>query len=59
MPYKGLSFEEWKKLVDAELVSRIGLDSDCLPDWRYYDSWKEGDSPKTAAKAAMAAASEF
>lgn len=43
------TFEQWKKLVDAELERKCGMDSDFLPDWDYWNAWDSGMSPKSAA----------
>jgi hypothetical protein len=45
----GLTFEQWKKQVDAVLASKIGASSDDLPDFPAWDCWHEGLSPKDGA----------
>lgn len=52
------SFDEWKRMVDAFLCARIGLDSECLPDMPYYDWYADGVSAKNAASKAIRRAVE-
>lgn len=56
---KDLTFEEWKKQVDSYLIRKIGLSSDCLPDYCYHECWKAGDSPKDTALEALDYAKDF
>lgn len=44
-----MSYTEWKQQVDKELVKEIGLTSDDLPDWRFFDAFEEGQEPKEVA----------
>lgn len=50
---KDLTFEEWMRQVDNWLIRKIGLTSECLPDYCYRDCWLAGDSPAEAADAAF------
>ena len=54
-----MTFQEWKKKVDASIEKKCGLDSDGLPDWDYYTAWQEGVTPSSAATQAIRAAREF
>lgn len=44
-----ITFAEWLKAVDAVLLQRVGLPSDCLPDGPSYQSYEDGYSPKRYA----------
>lgn len=52
------SFPDWLADVDDVIEERIGLSRDDLPDWRYWDAWNKGVSPKEAADAVLASACE-
>jgi hypothetical protein len=56
---KRLSFEEWLEMVDAEVWSRAGCSYSDLSDWNYADAFEDGMRPKTAARKAIKADSEF
>lgn len=53
------SFAEWKKEVDNLLIRKVSLCSEDLPDWCYYESYQNGDSPSQAAKDALTSAQDF
>lgn len=36
------TFEQWMDDVNAELLSQMGLTSDDLPDYTYYDAYTDG-----------------
>lgn len=42
-------FEAWKARVDAEVVRRVGVGIDCLPDFNYWDAYNDGKSAKVTA----------
>lgn len=50
---KNLTYTEWMRKVNQELIKLCDLDADCLPDYMYYDSWKAGDTPAECAEAAL------
>lgn len=52
------SFEDWKKLVDAELEKRCGMSSEDLPDVDYRGMYAVGDTPAVAARQAIANAKD-
>lgn len=41
-------FDDWMEKVDNLFQQEIGLDTQDLPDWGFYDSWFAGTSPRTA-----------
>ena len=51
-----MTFEQWKRIVDAYLTRLCGMTSDDIDDWNYYDAWEECMTPKEAAKQALKAA---
>ena len=53
-PKPPLSFEEWKLAVDNQLHLKVGLESDDIPDWRYYDDYDNDLSPEESADRAIA-----
>ena len=55
------SFDEWATLVSqwVSAFTQGGLtDTDALPNVDYYTWWREGMSPKTAARLALKNASD-
>lgn len=48
-----LSFEDWKREVDAEIKRRTTMTSDDLPDWNYRGAYEEGLTSKRAAAKAL------
>jgi len=52
------TYEVWKDQVDAELLRRVGLTSDDLPDYCYRDSYEAGESPRSVAQEVIAALKE-
>jgi Family of unknown function (DUF5419) len=48
-----LSFEEWMRAVNAELMRRVSMVADDLPDWRYRAAYDEGMTSKRAAAKAI------
>jgi ethanolamine ammonia-lyase small subunit len=50
MPKRVLTFEQWKQMIDLLLEKRIGLSSEALPDWSYYDAYHSGMSASEAVK---------
>ncbi len=53
------TFEEWKKLVDKEVIARTGMSADDLPDYAYRDCYDDGVSPKNTAARAIRNAKDF
>lgn len=51
-----LSFDEWKRIVDNEIIKRTGLSADDLPDYCYRDDYEDGRKPQWSAVAAIKAA---
>jgi hypothetical protein len=43
-----MTFEQWKFRVDMQLIAEIGLDSDDLEDYLWYDDYISGLSPSNA-----------
>lgn len=54
-----MTFENWEKAVDNWLFSLYGAGVDMLPDWNSYDAWKDGMTPKEAAKEWFKHAQDF
>lgn len=54
-----LTYEQWRKQVDEELLKLSGLDGDDLPDWDYRLGYQEEMSPRAAARKVIAAARNF
>lgn len=48
-----LSFENWKREVDAEIMRRVSMVSEDLPDWNYRGAYDEGMTSKRAAAKAI------
>lgn len=44
------TFEKFMEQVDAELIATVGIDSNDLPDWGYWDAWDAGESAKDVAR---------
>jgi hypothetical protein len=42
-------YDLWKNRVDRFLTEILGLDSDSLEDWPWYDIFKQGELPRIAA----------
>jgi hypothetical protein len=49
MPEQSVTFKQWMKQVDAELVSLCGLVSMDLADQCYHDWYDDGMTPEEAA----------
>lgn len=45
-----MTFEQWKSEVNKWLIETVGVDSDDLEDYRWYDDYKEGIHPIVAAE---------
>ena len=54
-----MTFEQWKRIVDSVISSKVGLSSDDLPDWSYYDAYTSGVSPSVAASRAIRNAKDY
>jgi len=54
-----MTFEEWKRRVEAYIIRKLGIDSEALPDWDFQRAWKDGMAPSKAAAACIAAARRF
>lgn len=48
-----LTWENWKREVDAEIQRRTTMTSDDLPDWGYRRAYEEGMTAKRAAAKAI------
>lgn len=48
-----VSFEEWKRQLDALLRAKYGLESSDLADCAYRDWYERGVSAKSAARKAL------
>jgi hypothetical protein len=49
-----MTFDEFMRQVNRHLAnSLMGLDSECIADYMYYDAWKAGDTPKDCAACAL------
>jgi hypothetical protein len=53
-----LTFEQWKKSVDAIIGSLCGLSADDIDDWCYRDDYDNGLTPKRSAQRAIRNAKE-
>lgn len=47
---KGLTFREWKREVNKELVHLCGMVADDLPDYDYWDAWDGEVTPADTAR---------
>ena len=45
-----MSFDEWMKQVNSEVMAIVGLSCDDLPDCLYWDNWDNGTSPQEMAR---------
>ena len=57
--YDGLTFDEWMKEVDQVLEAEVGLTSDCLADFHYWDYWSDGVSPEHTAGECLVEMNDF
>jgi Family of unknown function (DUF5419) len=49
-----MTFEVWMTVVNERIASvLLGLDSDDIPDWGYWDAWNDGVNPNEAACEAL------
>jgi len=49
-----MSFEEFMRRVNKHIENMLmGLDSECIADYMYYDAWKAGATPQEVAKCAL------
>jgi len=54
-----MSFEEFMRRVNKHIENKLmGLDSECIADYMYYDAWRNGDTPKDCAENALENARE-
>ena len=53
-----VTFEAWKRAVDAEIQRRCGMSADDLPDWRYRDDFADKVTPARCAARAIKNAKE-
>lgn len=58
MSYSEAKFAAWKAKVDAEVVKKIGLSCDDLPDYPYRDAFENHHRPSSVAAAAIRSAME-
>ena len=49
------TFSEWMQNVDAALVKKVGMSSDCLADFCYRDAYDNGERPASVAKQVLEA----
>lgn len=52
----GLTFGEWKMLVEHWLDAIAGVDSESIPDWDYWQAYEDDMLPVRAARQALAEA---
>jgi len=50
---KALLFQVYMQKVNAALIAACGIDSNCSPDYKYYEAWESGMVPKKCASAAL------
>jgi hypothetical protein len=50
-----MTFENWKKEVNAKLIHFCGIPCDLFPDWDYWSAWKDGEGTTQAAVQVMEA----
>jgi hypothetical protein len=43
-----MTFEQWKQQVNLLFIADYGMDSECFPDYLWYDDYKDGFSPVDA-----------
>lgn len=48
-----MDFNTWKALVDIKLEALSGFCSDDIPDYDYWDNWKDGISVQDTAQEAL------
>ena len=48
-----IDFKAYMEKVDAELIAKCGLNSDCLPDYLYYDAFDNDVAPKKCASLSL------
>jgi hypothetical protein len=48
-----ITWEQWRREVDAEIMRRVSMTSDDLPDWNYRGAYEEGLTAKRAAAKAI------
>lgn len=53
-----LTFEEWKRVVNALVESKMNFHADDLPDCPYHEWYESGMAPKVAANKAIRNANE-
>lgn len=53
-----LAFEVWMSKVNGHMIQLCGMSADDLPDWGYWDAWKDGMGWGAAARAAIKNARE-
>lgn len=46
----GITFDEWKKLVDVEFTSHMGMGCDDVPDVDFWSAWDAGQTAKEAGR---------
>ena len=44
-----MTFTQYMAMVDARLIKLCGMDSNCLPDWYYYDYYMDQIVPLECA----------
>jgi hypothetical protein len=54
-----MTFEQWKKQVDREITSRVGLSADDLPDIDYRGLFMTKNTPRQAAVFAIRNAADL
>lgn len=54
-----IPFEEWMRLVNQQLLAQCGMDSDMLPDYCYYDAWKDRQGVHETVAKALCYARDF
>lgn len=55
----GLTFEEWKKLVNVYTVQYASMETDDFADFDYRKAYDNNQRPSVTAKSAIAAAKKF
>lgn len=53
----GMTYEQWKARVNANVIDISGVSCDDIPDWDYRMAWESGETPAGAAREALECAS--
>lgn len=49
-----MTFEQWLRRVDGAMSVMVGLTHSDIADWNWYDAYESGETPRVAARQALA-----